>query len=636
MPRVVCCARAASQWGRGRSHPVAALLPVPPLALLVAVATARRQLGGCLCGGGVCAACGTDTCACPWDGSAPSPPMPNAATLQRNATEWTFVELPLGDPYAPTILLMGDASGAMAKACAHAFPAELCMAVDYRTRRRVEHGLYWCGDVRDILWRQRWRLIIAHPDCASAAKSNTIGKETRIDSGELWWAMAFAVMLYCAPAEIAIVEQPTSVLAQVWRPPEPSMQFLDYGVGFSKHWCLWRRGGAGSFTDSTPTTPGASAHAQPTHRIRHSDRDEQKRLRSETPPEMAAALCATIRLRSGTTWRQPLYHEEVEALAAGYRRHTGREPPAGYAEPTAQPLDPSERRAPRMPAGTGRRANRPMHPLAQLPLTRGACAAEARRRRATQERRHDASDHTAAQTRGEHGKNRASTPTRCTATPQRTAAPHSHGPRADPHRAEHALTRPAPQGPRRPQAITPTARTTTSPPGQTPAPRACGESTGVIACPHPSPPRPSAGAHTAHKADTSAPTHGEAETAATEPDAAPHARATAHEAAAAPADDRGPPPIEMATMAPNADHAASTGTATKRRPAHPRRAPRSGARRACLPHRRAQLHLVGTRSRQQLRAVQLPTGRPPTPRPASAGSCPRRSYHPSRAASATA
>ena len=437
----------------------------------------------------VSAACGTDTCACPWDGSAPSPPMPNAATLQRNATEWTFVELPLGDPYAPTILLMGDASGAMAKACAHAFPAELCMTVDYRTRRRVEHGLYWCGDVRDILWRQRWRLIIAHPDCASAAKSNTIGEETRIDSGELWWAMAFAVMLYCAPAEIAIVEQPTSVLAQVWRPPEPSMQFLDYGVGFSKHWCLWRRGGAGSFTDSTPTTPGASAHAQPTHRLRHSDRDEQKRLRSETPPEMAAALCATVRLRSGATWRQPLYHEEVEALAAGYRRHTGREPPAGYAEPTAQPLDPSERRAPRMPAGTGRRANRPMHPLAQLPLTRGACAAEARRRRATQAHRHDASDHTAAHTRGKHG------------------------------------------------------------------------------------------AHAAHKADTSAPTHGEAETAATEPDAAPHARATAHEAAAAPADDRGPPPIEMATMAPNADHAASTGTATKRRPAHPRRAPRSGVRR---------------------------------------------------------
>ena len=77
------------------------------------------------------------------------------------------------------------------------------------------------------------------------------------------------------------------------------------------------------------------------------------------------------------------------------------------------------------------------------------------------------------------------------------------------------------------------------------------------------------GAHAAHKADTSAPTHGEAETAATEPDAAPHARATAHEAAAAPADDKGPPPIETATTALNADHAAVTGPTTKRRPAPP-------------------------------------------------------------------
>ena len=533
------------------------------------VAATRRRLGGCLCGGGVCATCGTDTCACPWDGSTPAPPMPNSATLQRNATEWTFVELPLDDPYAPTILLMGDASGAMAKACAHAFPAELCLAVDYRTRRHVKYGLYWCGDVRDVLWRQRWRLIIAHPDCASAAMSNTIGKEARIDSGELWWAMAFAVMLYCAPAEIAIIEQPTSVLAQAWRPPDTSMQFLDYGVGFSKHWCIWRRGGAGSFSASTPTTPGALADAQPTHRIRHSDRDEQKRLRSETPPEMAAALCATIHVRSGSTWHQPLYHEEVEILAAGYRRHTGREPPAGYAEPTAQPLDPSDRRAPRAPPGTGLRANRPMHPLAQLPLKRGACAAEARLRRTAQERRHDASDHTAAHDRGAHGEHRASTHTRRTATPQRTAATQSHGTNADPpprgefpdaHRPAWAEAIPGckPHGAHADEPARPNPHATRA---RREHWRDC--------VPHPLPPSPLAGAHIAHKADTSAPNIDEAETAATAPDAAPHAYTTASEAMAAPADDRSPPQGKAAATARDADTTAAIGSATKRRPAPP-------------------------------------------------------------------
>jgi hypothetical protein len=63
---------------------------------------------------------------------------------------------------------------------------------------------------------------------------------------------------------------------------------------------------------------------------------------------------------------------------------------------------------------------------------------------------------------------------------------------------------------------------------------------------------------------------------------------------------------------------------------------RDGERRACLPHRRAQLHFGGTCSRQQLRAVLLPTGRPPNRRPASAGSCPRLRYHRRRATSSTA
>ena len=311
-----------------------------------------RTLHGCLCGGGICSECGVDSCACPWDGDKPAPPTITAASLQRNATEWGFIELPRGDPYAPTILCMGDASGAMAAACAARFPSEICLAVDYRTRGHVQHGLYWCGDVRDVLFRQRWRIIIAHPECAGAARSNTTGRDQRIESGELWWGMAFAVMLYCAPADVAIIEQPDSMLAQVYRQPDLTMQYLDYGVGFSKHWCLWRRGGDASFNPATPTTPGATAHAHATHRLRHADRDEQKRIRAVTPPQMATALCSTVNLTDGPFGRPPLYHKEVERLADSYRRHTGREPPDGYNEPTAQPLAPYERRTTRT-GGTG-------------------------------------------------------------------------------------------------------------------------------------------------------------------------------------------------------------------------------------------------------------------------------------------
>ena len=147
--------------------------------------------------------------------------------------------------------------------------------------------------------------------------------------------MAFAVMLYCAPADVAIVEQPPSQLAKAYREPDTRLQFLNYGVGFSKEWWLWHRGGGISLP--TPTTPGASATRDAEHRIVHHDRDERERLRSRTPPSLAAAVCGAITLDESRLDRQPLYREEVLKLAAGYLALTGERPPAGHAYTLAWP-----------------------------------------------------------------------------------------------------------------------------------------------------------------------------------------------------------------------------------------------------------------------------------------------------------
>ena len=347
------------------------------------VPTPPRTLGGCLCGGGVCTECAADTCACPWDGSDPVPPVPDAASMLRNATPLGFLDLPDGDPYAPTVLCMGDASGAMAKACAKRFPTEICLIVDFRTRRAADaphFGLYWCGDVRDVLWRQRWRVVFGHPDCADAALSNKTGKQARVDSGQLWWSLAFAVRLFCAPADVVLIEQPDSILAKAYREPDLVMQFLDHGVGYSKRWCIWRRGGEESFNPAVPSTPGATAHTHAAHRRRHCDRDEQSRIRSTTPPQMAAALCATINLNRGAFGHQPRYEDEVEVLADGYRLLTGQEPPDGYAEATARPPDPHARSAPRAPASANAPPASARHQLADIPLY-GAGLARPKRRR---------------------------------------------------------------------------------------------------------------------------------------------------------------------------------------------------------------------------------------------------------------
>ena len=286
---------------------------------------------GCRCGGGPCARCGVDSCACPWSGGAPLAPRPTRA--EQNPVSWGYIDLPLRDPCAPTILIVGEFSGVMADACRRHFPRDVTLTVDYRLTEG-NAGLHYCGEARDILWTRRWRLLIAHPSCRAAAASNKAGRDARVASGELFFGMAFAVLLYSAPADVAIVEQPASLLEKAYRPPDTRLQFLDYGVPYSKEWCLWHRGG--DIKAPPPSTPGAAAAARAPHRTVHHDRDERERLRSRTPAAIAEALCSAIDLEAHRPHGQPLYHEEVNVLASGYRALTGCAPPPGYDDPLAR------------------------------------------------------------------------------------------------------------------------------------------------------------------------------------------------------------------------------------------------------------------------------------------------------------
>ena len=286
---------------------------------------------GCRCGGGPCSRCGIDSCSCPWSGGAPLAPRPTRAA--QNPTSWGYIELPLRDPCAPTILIVGGYSGEVAAACRAHFPSHIALTVDFR-RAEGSTGLHYCGDARDVLWTRRWRLLVAHPTCRAAARSNTTGRDARVASGELWFGLAFAVLLYCAPADVAVVEQPPSLLEEAYRPADTRLQFLDYGVPYSKEWLLWHRGG--DFSAPPPSTPGAASTAHAPHRVIHHDRDERERLRSRTPSAIADVLCRSIDLDARRPQGQPLYHEEVLGLAQGYRQLTGCAPPPGYDDPLAR------------------------------------------------------------------------------------------------------------------------------------------------------------------------------------------------------------------------------------------------------------------------------------------------------------
>ena len=85
---------------------------------------------GCRCGGGPCALCHVDSCACPWSGGAPLAPHPTRANF--NPVSWGYIDMPLRDQLAPTILIVGEYSGAMAAACRKRFPDHIAITVDFR------------------------------------------------------------------------------------------------------------------------------------------------------------------------------------------------------------------------------------------------------------------------------------------------------------------------------------------------------------------------------------------------------------------------------------------------------------------------------------------------------------------------
>ena len=61
-----------------------------------------------------------------------------------------------------------------------------------------------------------------------------------------------------------------------------------------------------------------------------------ERVRSRTPSAIADVLCRAINLEARRPSGQPLYHEELACLEAGYRALTGCAPPDGHDDPLAR------------------------------------------------------------------------------------------------------------------------------------------------------------------------------------------------------------------------------------------------------------------------------------------------------------
>lgn len=283
---------------------------------------------GCMCSGGACTMCGVDTCQCPRSTTTGvrefwAEPAPGRVAR--------FVDLPLADPYAPVGVIVGEFSGALQRA--YAAVGIIMLTTDYRPTENVG-GLHYQGEARDVVFRRRWQLLIAHPTCRDVARSGSNLWPEKAASGSHWFGLADILFWLCAPADAVVVEQPIGAFERYYSAPQQSVHDYWFGGDEQKHWRLFT-------SDNVPhllPTDVSSARDTSRHDKRYGSQVEAEMARSRTPDSIARAFAAQIQpARLGPRRSPPLvYAIEVERMGATYARE-GQPLPSEYNHPWAMP-----------------------------------------------------------------------------------------------------------------------------------------------------------------------------------------------------------------------------------------------------------------------------------------------------------
>lgn len=92
-------------------------------------------------------------------------------------------------------------------------------------------------DVREIICRYKWDLLIAHPPCTHLAVSGARWFKEKVEEQKA--ALEFVRMLMSVDVPRICIENPISVISSRIRKPEQIIQPWQFGHGEVKATCLW-------------------------------------------------------------------------------------------------------------------------------------------------------------------------------------------------------------------------------------------------------------------------------------------------------------------------------------------------------------------------------------------------------------
>jgi len=98
---------------------------------------------------------------------------------------------------------------------------------------------HYQGDCFDLIAREHFDLMIAHPPCTDIAVSGAAWFKEKIADGRQQRALDFVQRLMDAPIESIAIENPVSVISSKIRKPDQIIQPWQFGHKEQKATCLW-------------------------------------------------------------------------------------------------------------------------------------------------------------------------------------------------------------------------------------------------------------------------------------------------------------------------------------------------------------------------------------------------------------
>lgn len=89
------------------------------------------------------------------------------------------------------------------------------------------------------IWKQKWDLLIAHPDCTFLTSSGARWMSIPWRKEAQMSALYFVRALWAMPVEKIAIENPIGVLSTLWQKPTQIIEPFQFGEPFKKATCLF-------------------------------------------------------------------------------------------------------------------------------------------------------------------------------------------------------------------------------------------------------------------------------------------------------------------------------------------------------------------------------------------------------------